>query len=49
MRLNVGHVEELVLLKGIKDNFKLKKFATIVMVRAQSFEIHVKAVEEKEL
>ena len=49
MRLNVGHVKELVSQKGIKDHFKFKKFVKIVMARAQSFEIHVKAVEEKEL
>jgi len=49
VKLNVGHVEELVSQKGIKEYFKFKKFVTIVMVRAQLLKIHAKAVEEKEL
>lgn len=49
VKLNVQHVEELDLQIGIKDRFKFKKFAIIVMVRERLFEIHVKLVGVKEL
>jgi len=49
VRLNVGYVEELVLQKSIKGYFKFNKFAIIVMVKAQSYEIYVQAVKAKEL